>query len=240
MFSEPTIQRLSDTNYQVSFGGDSGTFAEFYTEAVLDQAQSEIQGRQVYKNVDMIKMMFAGNNTTVRIRPVQLKQEGNVPADPDRFPKQWAAFKNSQEQVQDGMPIEQWPPISKALAMELKAMKIHTVEALASVTDANLTWMGARQMRDNAKAWLAEAESGAETIRLRNQVEQLQEQIKALMNQNAGFSTSQKQQQVVTSTQAAPIPEALEIKPFVSKMRGRPKKVTDGENISSVDAASGE
>lgn len=237
MFSEPTIQRISDTNYQVSFGGDSGTFAEFYTEAVLDQAQTEAQGRQIYKNVDMIKLMFAGNNTTVRIRPVQLKQEGQVPADPDRFPKQWAAFKNSQEQVQDGTPIEQWPPISKAMALELKAMKIHTVEMLAGVTDANL-WMGGRQLRDNAIAWLKEAESGAETIRLRNEVEKLQEQIKALMNQNAGFSTSQKQGQVVTSTQAAPISEAPVINAIKPRMALKPKKAEDGADVPPVNAAS--
>jgi len=240
MFSEPTIQRVSDTNYQVSFGGDSGTFAEFYTEAVLDQAQTEIQGRQIYKNVDMIKMMFAGNNTTVRIRPVQLRQEGNVPADPDRFPKQWAAFKNSQEQVQDGTPIEQWPPISKAMAMELKSMKIHTVEALASVTDANLNWMGARQLRDNAKAWLSEAESGAETIKLRNEVEKLQEQIKALMNQNSGFSASKKREEVLPSTQAAPISEAPVINAIRSLMALKPKKAENGADVPPTNAASGE
>lgn len=240
MFSEPTITRVSDTNYQVSYGGDSGTFAEFYVEAVLDQAQTEIQGRPIYKNVDMIKMMFANNSTTVRIRPVQLTRQGNVPADPDRFPKQWNAFKNSQEQVQDGTPIEQWPPISKAMAMELKAMKVHTVEQLASISDVNLTFMGARQLRDNAKAWLDEAASGAETIKLRNEVEALKAQLTAMANQNAGFSASKKQEQVVNSIQAAPISEAPDIRPIKPKMGLKPKKAEDGADIPPVNAASGE
>jgi len=238
MFSDATIKKQGN-NYQVSYGDDTSVYAEFFKDAIIDTQQSELQGRPIYRNVNMLRIMFPGDNTKEVVRIVRMEPSGNQPSDPDRFPKQWAAFQNQIEQVQDGTPIEEWPPISKAQALELKAMKIHTVEQLAAVTDANLRWMGARQLRDNAIAWLAEAESGAETINLRNQVEALKLQVEALLNQNAGFNASKESPVVVKSGDAAPVLEANDpnIKPIATKMRGRPKKVADGTNTPSVNAA---
>jgi hypothetical protein len=50
--------------------------------------------------------------------------------------------------------------------MEFKAMHIHTVEQLAGISDSNLSWLGARELRDKAIAWLAQADGGKETMRL--------------------------------------------------------------------------
>lgn len=235
MFAEPTI-RKQGSGYQVSYGDDSGVFAEFFTDAIIDHDQSKIQGRPIYRNVEMIRMMFPGDNTK---EVTKMSHEGNPPYK-ERFPNQYARFLAQQEQVQDGTPIEHWPPISKAQAMELKALKIHTVEALAAVSDVHLTWMGARQLRDNAKSWLSEAADGAETMKLRNEVEDLKSQLEAMRNQNAGFSASKKAAPVVESPEAAPMSEASPIKPIATKMRGRPKKVVDGADIPPVNAAGGE
>lgn len=235
MFSEPTVKK-SGNSYHVTYGDDSGVYAEFYMDAIIDNAQTEIQGRPIYRNVEMVRIVFAGDNTK---EVTKLSHEGNPPYR-ERFARQYEAFKAQREQVADGTPIEQWPPISKAQALELKALKIHTVEMLAAMPDTGLTWMGARQLRDNARSWLNEAESGAETIALRSEIEELRVQLEAMRNQNSGFSASQKKEEVLVSEQAAPIPEASDIKPFVSKMRGRPKKVADGADISPTNAASGE
>ena len=239
MFNDATLHKRGNQTV-VTYGDDNSVYAEFYLGSMVDQAESEKHGRPIYKSVDMLKMMFPGDNTRSWDKPVNFIPVGNRPADPDRFPRQWAAYKSQQEQVQDGTPIEQWPPISKAQAMTLKGMNVHTVEQLASVSDVNLNMMGMRQLRDNAKAWLEEAESGAETIKLRNQVEALQAQLEAMQNQQSGFSASVKAKAVVESEQAAPMLEASHIKPMVTKMRGRPKKVDDGADIPSTNAASGE
>jgi nucleotidyltransferase/DNA polymerase involved in DNA repair len=182
----------------------------------------------------MVRSLFPGDNTK---KLVKLAHEGNPPYK-ERFPRQYEAFSKQQEQVQDGTPIEHWPPLNKAQALELKAMNIHTVEMLAGTSDVNLKWMGARQLRENARAWLSEAENGAEVIKLRNQLEELKLQIEGMQNQNSGFSASKKQDTVIQSNDAAPESEA--IKPIVTKMRGRPKKVEDGADIPTVNAASGE
>lgn len=241
MFSDATLTKQGNKTI-VTYGDDQSVYAEFFKDAIIDNQKSAEQGRPIYRNVDMLRIMFPGDNTKEVVRIVRREASGNQPADPDRFPKQWAAFQTQQEQVQDGTPIEQWPPISKAQAMELKALKIHTVEHLAGLSDVNLTWMGARQLRDNAKAWLNEAESGAETIRLQKQIEAMSLQIEALTNQNKGFSASAKLGEVIQSSQAAPVLEATDptIKPMATKMRGRPKKVADGEKLPSNDATGGE
>jgi len=240
MLSDPTIKQLSNSNYQVSFGDDRGLYAEFFKDALLDQFQTQQQGRPIYRSVDMLRIMFPGDNTKEVVRIVRMQQEGNQPADPDRFPRQWAAYQAQEAQAQDGTPIEHWPPISKAQALELKGLKIYTVEQLSAVSDANLNWMGARQLRDNAKAWLAEADAGAETIKLRGEIEELKIQLAALTNQNSGFSAGVKTEQVVQSEQAAPMLEASDIKPMTTKMRGRPPKVANGTHIPTTNAASGE
>lgn len=232
MFNEPTITKRGNT-VLVSHGDDSGLHVRFYNDALLNEAKSEKEGRPIYDNVEMVEILFAGDTT---------KKKGGKATDGNppyylRFPKQYAMFKQQNEEVQDGTPIEHWPPITKAQAMELKAINIHTVEMLAATSDANLRWMGARQLRENAKAWLNEAEAGKETMKLRNEIEGLRAQLEALANQNAGFSASQKPQEVLKSPEAAPETEAPNIKPIATKMR---KKVEDGADIPPANAASGE
>lgn len=236
MFNDPTIIKRGNTVH-VQHGDDSGLFVRFYSDAILNQQKSDIEGRPIYDQVEMCEILFAGDNTKTKVGRAT---DGN-PAYYLRFAPQYAAFKKQEEVVQDGTPIEHWPPITKAQAMELKAMNIHTVEMLANVPDVNLKWMGARQLRENAKVWLSEADAGKESIRLNNEIEELRAQIEAMRNQNAGFSASQKQQAVLQSEMIAPPSlEAPDIKPIVTKMRGRPKKVEDGADIPTTDAASGE
>jgi len=236
MFNDPTLVKRGNT-VLVSHGDDSGLFVRFYSDAILNQQKSDIEGRPIYDQAEMCEILFAGDNTKTKVGRAT---DGNPPYYL-RFPTQYAAFKQQLEIVQDGTPIEHWPPITKAQALELKAMNIHTVEMLASIADVNLKWMGARQLRENAKVWLSEAESGKESIRLNKQIEELQMQIEAMRNQKNGFSASQKQEQVLQSESIAPPSlEAPEIKPIVTKMRGRPKKVENGADVPPVNPASGE
>lgn len=232
MFNEPTVTKRGNT-VLVSHGDDSGLFVRFYSDAILNQQKSESEGRPIYDQCEMVEILFAGDNTKTKVGRAT---DGNPPYYL-RFPKQYEAFKQQLEVVQDGTPIEHWPPITKAQAMELKGMNIHTVEMLAATPDVNLKWMGARQLRENAKAWLNEAEAGKETIKLRNEIEELRSQLEALSNQKQGFSASQTQQEVLKLPEAAPSLEAPNIRPIATKMR---KKVEDGADVSPANAASGE
>jgi hypothetical protein len=171
----------------VSHGDDSRLYVEFTMEAIHQTAKSEEEGRPIFKDVPHVRIHFPGDRTKQIFRPVKFEDDHQGPADPRRFPQQWRAFEAQQEQVQTGTPIEQWGPLTKSQAMEFKAMHIHTVEQLAGIADSNLSWLGARELRDKAVAWLAQAENGKESLRLTAelakrdaQIEDMQRQIKEL------------------------------------------------------------
>jgi hypothetical protein len=171
----------------VTHGDDSRLYVEFTTEAIHQTAKSEEEGRPIFKDVPHVRIHFPGDRTKQIFRPVKFEDDHQGPADPRRFPQQWRAFEAQQEQVQTGTPIEQWGPLTKSQAMEFKAMHIHTVEQLAGIADSNLSWLGARELRDKAVAWLAQAENGKESLRLTAelakrdaQIEDMQRQIKEL------------------------------------------------------------
>lgn len=170
-----------------SHGDDAGLFVEFRTEAVQNHAKSRDEGRAIFEDTPFITIMFPGDKTKRVDRPVKLEDDVDGPSDLTRFPKQWARFQAQEEQAGDGLPVQQWNPLSKSQALELKAMGIHTVEQLAALPDTALNWLGARELRTQAQAWLdkagahaAEARLAAENTQLREQMAAMQKQIDAL------------------------------------------------------------
>jgi hypothetical protein len=155
----------------VVHGDDAKLYVEFTLEAVHQPALSEQEGRPIYKDVPHIRIHFPGDRTKQIFRPVKMEDDHVGPADPVRFSRQWVAFKAQQEQVQTGTPLIEWGPLTKSQAMELKGLHIHTVEQLAGIADNNLTWLGARELREKAIAWLKQADSGKEVIHLKAELE---------------------------------------------------------------------
>jgi hypothetical protein len=165
-------------------GDDSSLFVEFRMESVVDHAKSREEGRTIHHDVPYIKIMFPGDKTKVIDRPARLDDDGSqVPPDNLRFPRQWAKFKANEEQIPDGLPITEWPPISKSQALDLRALGIQTVEQLTELPDTALTWLGSRELREQARAWLDKAGSMAATAKLATTNARLQEQIDALQKQ---------------------------------------------------------
>lgn len=164
-------------NLHVVHGDDTKLYVEFKMEAVHQGAASEKEGRPIYKDVPYIEINFPGDRTKKIYRPVKMESDHQSPADPVRFPRQWEAFQQQRTQVQEGTPIEQWGPLTRSQAMELKAMHIHTVEQLAGIADQNLNWLGARELRDKAEAWLKQANNGKEVLRLEAENAQLKEDL---------------------------------------------------------------
>lgn len=190
-----SIQKLNPAGngvYNASYGDDSGLYVEFYMREVEDEKASKEQGRPIYVSKPYIKIISIGNKNTQQDRPVRHRQSGQIPPDTVRFPKQWAAFSNQQEQVIEGTPITEWAALPRAEAMSLKAMNIHTVEKLANLGDNNINWMGGRQLRDKAQAWLKSASDGSVVIKQQQLIDELKIQIDALKNQMEGFSKAVK------------------------------------------------
>lgn len=173
--ASPTVNKRGNTLH-VSHGNDDGLYVEFYMEAEHQPFESTQQGIPIYKEVPYIMIMFPGDNTKKVVRP-------STDDDVSRFPKQWAFFKNQSLDGHDGTPIDHWPPITKAVALMLKGMNIHTVQQLAAIPDHTLTWMGARDMRDKAKVYIASATDGSAVLKLQEENENLKNEINILKEQ---------------------------------------------------------
>lgn len=176
-------------NYDVSHGDDSGLIVEFYLESEHQPARSREEGRPIFKDVPYIWIRFPGDRNREVKRRVDKSGRRGIP-DPERFPRQWAAFQNQQKQPQEGTPLEEWPPMTRSLALNYKGMNIFTVENLAAVPDAALGSMGhgAREMRDKAVTWLASAEDSAEVLQLRAENDALKNDVEMLKQQFAELS----------------------------------------------------
>jgi hypothetical protein len=172
MFAEATVHK-SGNQLHVTHGDDKECYVEFRLEAVRMEAESEREGRPIYRDMPFIRIMFPGDKTKVVDRPVS-------DTDKQRFSHQWAVFERQGEQVQSGTPITEWPFLTKSEALSLKGIGIHTVEQLANVADGNLTWLGARDYRERAKSWLAAANDSSIVSQLTAQIEALKADLAAL------------------------------------------------------------
>jgi hypothetical protein len=174
----------------VAHGEDKDLYVEFSTEAVHQPYESEQQGHPVYRNVPFITVMFPGDRTKTVHRPAKLKADSSSPGDPERFPRQWAAFQAGEEQAQDGQPLEEWPLVTKADVRMLKDMGIKTVESLAAIGEANLTFLGARMYRDKAKLYLDQATGGAAVSKMVQENETMRLELARQKEQMAELSAA--------------------------------------------------
>lgn len=175
-----------------SYGDDSSVMATFDDDMVKNEFRSEQEGRPIYDHMIKISLEYPGNNLSTyayRFRP----EDGKIGNQwTKRFPNQWQAFLANKEQVPDGMPIELWPPLDKKRVFELKALKLFTVEQIASLTDQNgpnagLDW---RKLRDMANAYLKPEISQTTISKLNHENEQLQNRLQVLENQLSNIANS--------------------------------------------------
>lgn len=169
----------------VGYGDDTGIHAIFDDEFVKNDFQSEIQGRVVHDHFFAVELQWPGDNTKTfkfRFPEHQTKNEWT-----ERFPRQWAAFRDSKEQIPDGTPIEVWPPLDKKRVFELKANKIFTIEQIAGLSDSTGPTLGLdwRKMRDQALAFLNPNASAVQVSKLSRENEDLKHQMEAMQQQIA-------------------------------------------------------
>lgn len=189
----------------VVYGDDSALFVEFYDEDVHNELKSSQQGRAIFEKVVYCKIIFPGDRSKSYIEKVRMHDDANNPSHPHRFPRQWAAYEAQHEQVPDGMPLEQWPPMTKQRVKELKTLHIHTVEQVAALSDQTgpiigLDW---RKMRDMAVATLQPAAASVEISRLGKENEELKAKLDAMNAQVMSIN-----QRLAPDTTEGPKPRA--------------------------------
>ncbi len=162
-----------------SFGKQDETcFPRFFIEAVENPIASQQAGRPIWNDVEMVEVNFPGNNLTKWVGRVTDEHR-------ERWPEHYRRFKAQEEQRPDGMPIEEWPMVTRAQVRELKALEMHTVEQIAAMSEIAIQriGMGARDLKQKAQAYLAELD-GVSTIRQTiEENERLKTQVAAQQNQ---------------------------------------------------------
>lgn len=162
---------------RVTYGTDDGFLVDFEIKPCLMEFLSKEQGHPIYEDRIYTRMVSPGNTKTIWYHETkgvvyQHDEDGQVsgydvqdldggePAEPNRFPKAWARFTAKGQKIKEGWAIEEWGAVTRSFAETLKALNIHTVEALAALSDANCTsFLGGRKFRDLAKAAMSEAET---------------------------------------------------------------------------------
>ena len=164
----------SDENH-----ADSRLQVRFYKRPVQQEHESQEAGRPIFKEFDFVHICVAGDTLTEIDTYV-------LPSHKTRFPQQWANYMNRQganEPAIVGTPVSEWPIVSKSQAEELRALKFHTVEAIAHASDQQLQRMGMAAgmspyaFRDKAKSFLNLATSSAETDKREQEINSLKEEL---------------------------------------------------------------
>jgi hypothetical protein len=164
----------SDENH-----ADSRLQVRFYKRPVQQEQESQEAGRPIFKEFDFVHICVAGDTLTEIDTYV-------LPSHKTRFPQQWANYMNRQGANEPdivGTPVSEWPIVSKSQAEELRALKFHTVEAIAHASDQQLQRMGMAAgmspyaFRDKAKSFLNLATASAETDKRDQELNSLREEL---------------------------------------------------------------
>jgi|SRR5690625_1652835 len=157
------------------FNKENNLLVRFYPEAVQNKVASDEAGRPIFEDKDFIHIVVPGDPSNTIQRPIRA-------ADKSRFPNTWNAYAAGKEASETGTPVEHWHLLTKAQAMELKAVNINTVESLVEVSDANLQRLGPgyKKLQAKARDYLASADVDAKATAWAREKEKLEERIRVL------------------------------------------------------------
>lgn len=164
----------------------SHLFIKFFNTQVKNERKSIEAGSPIHDAIDMVEIRFAGDPKTILHAPANDKSKfvqglGYIDYK-TRFPRHWAHYESTKTNLEDGTPLAEIAAIEAARRADLKAVNIHTVEALASLSDVNVKKIGmdGNKLRDLAKAYLARAATGAADAKMIAQNEEMKDQLSAL------------------------------------------------------------
>lgn len=161
---------------------DIGVIPQFYMDTEVDGMETRKQGKPVYKNVEMVHVIFAGSNGQTIRRKV-------LAEDMQRWPQHYKAFKegNADDEFIQGTPVTQAPFLSRAQAQTLRARNISSVEQLANLNDGQIMdlGMGGRQLVNDARRFLKAQSGTADTVSMMRKLEELEREVSRLNTQNS-------------------------------------------------------
>jgi|UniRef100_A0A6H1ZAY8 hypothetical protein len=166
----------------------SHLLVEFYTEPVHNVRESAEKGRPIFDDVEMVRIRAAGDKLTVFTAPAKDASSARDPNTNARLTYAqlhhgpYEAFKRGQEFHGSGTPLSEVPFITAGKRKELQAANIHTAEAFIAVDGSSLQklGMGARELRDQVKAWIDKTSKNADVVKLSQENEDLRARLERM------------------------------------------------------------
>ena len=186
--------------------GDETLAVMFSKEPVQNKEKSLAENRPIFEERLFIKIDIPGDMS-------QRIHRRAKEYDKQRFPIHWQRFneRTGDQELASGMPLAEWPQISRSQVEELTFYKIHTVEQLAAVADGNLqNMMGAVLLKQKAKEYLERSTSNDE---LAAQLKKAQAQIDQLL---AATKTEEKPKRTRRTKAQIAEDQASEAPPLVA------------------------
>ena len=160
----------------------------FSLEPVENPNKSRAQGRPIFEDREMVEIKFVGDPKKVLVAPAHEKftrdqGSGHWLTYAQAFHRHYEVFKTGEAAKGEGTPIDELPFLTAARRAELRALHIHTAEALSRLEGAPLANLGpfGRELKDKASAYITRAKNSAvdnglieENANLRRRLEALE------------------------------------------------------------------
>lgn len=148
--------------FDTETGQKDGAHPRFYMDTRQNNARSEASGYPCFDEVEMVEVMIPGDRLNT---PVFIVNDAHR----KRWPRQYAAFKESRDAPLQGTPLDQIPGMTASRIKELAYFHVLTAEQLAGLPDDLLMKaapMDGRTLRDKAARWLEKTAGNAVEERL--------------------------------------------------------------------------
>jgi len=166
------------TSDSIQSEDDRRLFVQFYQTAVKNETKSAAEGRPIFDEVAMVKIITPGSRDVLVNKATNHYRE--------RFPLQWERFQKKLAPSPDGTPLEEVPFLTVGQIAELKALNVFTLEQLAGISDSHSRhFMSYNSMKQKAVAYLESAKSAAPITMLKNELEKRDAEIETLKQQVA-------------------------------------------------------
>lgn len=179
----------------------SMTIPRFFLMPVKNEVESKKQGRDIFEDIEVCEVRFSGNREKVIHAPAHevFRTERDIAGNVNEityaiaYQPQYLAFKKGDAQVLRGTPTTSLPFLSPSKVLELKALNIHTAEALAALDGNNLKMlgMGGRELKVQAQTYLDNAAGSANVLQLASTNAALEARIRQLEARQPGAPASE-------------------------------------------------
>jgi hypothetical protein len=177
MYQEATYDLTAQAFDRQPDKGDENLRVKFGNYPHFNSQKSNDEGRPIYDERCYVTIMVPGQQDIVH-RVAWRK-------DYERFPKQYQAYKNDQDQdLVSGTPLTALTWLHANQLKELEYFNVKTVEQLANVADSTAgKFMALQNLKQRANDFLAASKDSAHLTQMRAELEDRDEKISTMQAQ---------------------------------------------------------